>query len=264
MRNRETVFYSLCEAEYEKEIFSYADNALEQDFNRNTSVLRWAPVLFIEENNRLFLLSIKDFKSLDKLHLYLDLQLQYYIEQSKETDILISKKAWFDHTQFICKDEYSKSKFEIFNEVSKWIDIQRLNSPETVPNKEDYKKQSIYKIFEELGQYNISQFLIQEGYKVETILELILNNSGPDFISYIIALLYEARYIDYLRNEFFTSNEERNEALSKILGLYPRAIKGNINVLNPRSEDDRTKYKSHEYQQKIKNDLLGLKLGPRP
>jgi hypothetical protein len=72
---------------------------------------------------------------------------------------------------------------------------------------------------------------------------------------YSIALLVEIGFVDHLYKEIYRTKKELNEKMGKIFDVSDRRIRGNINILNPGSKDDRAQYTSHTYIATIKKEL---------
>jgi hypothetical protein len=78
-------------------------------------------------------------------------------------------------------------------------------------------------------------------------------------------LPYQIAYLDYLGfisaiNENYTkSKEDTFKLLAKILNAPQRQIKGNVNVLNPVSKEDKKRYTSHLHTEKVKEHYLNIK-----
>lgn len=109
------------------------------------------------------------------------------------------------------------------------------------------------KVLEKLDEYGFTQFLGNKNLSVK-IKELIIENEMP----YRIALLKEIGFLDYFFKEYAKTKEHGFELLSKVFEYGKRRIKGNINVLNPKTKEDKTVYTSHKYKETVRNDILGL------
>lgn len=75
---------------------------------------------------------------------------------------------------------------------------------------------------------------------------------------YKIALLKELGFfdLDKIKN---TSKENRYKIIQKIIGGSLRSVKGNVLVLNPESNEDRTRYTVNSHLESVKNYLDKLK-----
>jgi len=129
MANREITYYSLLSSKNLKHIESVADKMEEQSFVTLGFEEKWIHHLWISNNNVAFLEYLSQQTDLKKLDKILGEQLKLYArkqgdgyEKGKD-DLHRSYKArkdWINHTIFICKNEYSQSQNEVFNEVVKW------------------------------------------------------------------------------------------------------------------------------------------------
>lgn len=77
-------------------------------------------------------------------------------------------------------------------------------------------------------------------------------------LPYKIALLNELGFfkLDAIKK---LTKENQYKIISALTGGTHRTIKGNVNVLDPNSNDDRTKYTSNNYTDEVKNYLDKLK-----
>ncbi|CAM4092056.1 hypothetical protein [Gillisia limnaea] len=76
-------------------------------------------------------------------------------------------------------------------------------------------------------------------------------------LPYKIALLKEIGFFDLPLLKNLTGNKKR-EVVAQLIGGTDRQIKGNINVLNPQSMDDRTRYTSFTYEDEVKRFVSRL------
>lgn len=129
MANREITYYSLLSSENLQHIESVADEMNEQSFVTLGFEEKWFPHLWIGANNEAFLEYLSHQTDLKKLDRILEEQLKLYarkkgegFEQNEEdlNKIFEARKDWLNHTIFICKNEYNKTKNEIFSEAVKW------------------------------------------------------------------------------------------------------------------------------------------------
>lgn len=88
----------------------------------------------------------------------------------------------------------------------------------------------------------------------EKLLEIIVNNDTP----YIIAMFKHLGFLQYLQDNYFKTVKERNVNISNWLGTNERTIKGNINVLNPMSTENKERYTSHNYKEIVTKDYEEL------
>lgn len=129
MANREITYYSLLSSQNLGQIESVADKMEEQSFVTLGFEEKWIDHLWISNNNVAFLEYLSQQTDLKKLDKILGEQLKLYARKQgdgyeKGKDDLHrsyeARKDWINHTIFICKNEYSQSQNEVFNEVVKW------------------------------------------------------------------------------------------------------------------------------------------------
>jgi hypothetical protein len=89
------------------------------------------------------------------------------------------------------------------------------------------------------------------------LIELINDNDA----AYAVAMMNFLGFIDYLDGHFFQSKTERNKKLANWLNVAKsgRSIKGNISVLNPRSDENKKRYTAHIHTVTVTNDYEKLK-----
>ncbi|MFY0673529.1 MAG: hypothetical protein JXQ87_08990 [Bacteroidia bacterium] len=86
------------------------------------------------------------------------------------------------------------------------------------------------------------------------LIKLIAENKTP----YKIAMLNEIECQKYLLSNYFQSNNELFKAIGKWFNVAERTIKGNFNVLSELSTDNKERYTSYNYKEKVKKDYQSL------
>ena len=76
--------------------------------------------------------------------------------------------------------------------------------------------------------------------------------------NYAVPMLVHIGYFDKLKKEFNMSNANIFKHLSKALNKAERAIKGNYNALNPNSKEDKYRYNSEDFVEKVASDYNNL------
>ncbi|RXR16312.1 hypothetical protein EQG63_11870 [Flavobacterium amnicola] len=153
--------------------------------------------------------------------------------------------------------EYLKDKYRI-NRIKNYIwNKERIKALNSVSNSHNLEERTI-KIISNLNEYNLLSFLAEKGYDGDKIYQLINNHSGKDLMPYTIALLHELKFLEYFFKKFCETKTKGINVLAKIFDVSARRIKGNINVLNPRSTEDSLQYTSHFHEENIKNELKRL------
>ncbi len=128
------------------------------------------------------------------------------------------------------------------------------------PPSETERQKQIKFYCTQLTKYNFFHYLnVIRGIDKEAIKEIwkaITENKLP----YIIALLYELGYVDYLKREYCQEkSNERDKLMGEILDSNPRNIRGNINCLINEDSDGKGHYTAYNHLEKIKDFLKNLK-----
>lgn len=109
-----------------------------------------------------------------------------------------------------------------------------------------------------LGKYGFFELpkvkRLSEPYK-QSLVELISSNGLP----YTIAMLDFLGFIRHLKTEHFTSDYKLFQAVAIWLEVSARTIKGNVYVLNEKSNEDRTRYTADQQKKKVQKDYEELK-----
>jgi len=88
---------------------------------------------------------------------------------------------------------------------------------------------------------------------------LLINHLYENKLPYVIAMFKHIGFLDYLSIEYKTKKEIHSIIASWVGLSNSRGVKGNIDVLNPRSEDNRTRYTSYKYLEEVKEFYDTLK-----
>ena len=114
------------------------------------------------------------------------------------------------------------------------------------------------KLKEQLGRYGFFELpkvkQLSERTK-QSLVELISSNGLP----YTIAMLDFLGFIRHLKAEHFTSDYKLFQAIAIWLQVSARTIKGNVYVLNEKSNEDRTRYTADQQKEKVQKDYEELK-----
>lgn len=131
MKNREITYYSLLPSEKLAHIEQVAERLDEESFITLGFDHKWYGHLWIPENNECFIEYIGKQTDLQKLDAILGEQLKLYARKHREGfekdkgdfyGVYKARKDWLRHTIFICKNEYNKTKNEIFKEAVNWCE----------------------------------------------------------------------------------------------------------------------------------------------
>ena len=126
-----------------------------------------------------------------------------------------------------------------------------------LPSSEEYKKESIqtnYEIFVEA----VKDFQFDELEKIKMLnknqkfklIRLIVENP----VGYSVVMLNYVGYFDMLKHKFNMNKENSFKHVGKALQKSPRIIKGNYNILNPRSKEDPSVYNSQSFIHQVEKD----------
>ena len=130
---------------------------------------------------------------------------------------------------------------------------EKIKEPET---KEILKTDLSTSIINGLNKYNFSEYLKETEYCIIKIKNLIKANKSS--VPFIIALLSKLGFISYLLDNHFKTKELLFKNLSGTLNCNPRRIKGNVNILNKTSKENREVYTSWQHTENIDLQSLGL------
>lgn len=114
----------------------------------------------------------------------------------------------------------------------------------------------VQKLITGLKPFGFVEYLKTNGVSLEKVLEMLDTNSGKSFVSYAIALLVEVGYYKHFRNQYCGAvDKSAHKKLGEVFGKDERTIRGNVNAMNPNSND--TSYKSPLFKQSIEKELRG-------
>lgn len=83
---------------------------------------------------------------------------------------------------------------------------------------------------------------------------------GQNELPYQIAMLKYLGFLEHLSNQHFNSQFEMIKHLGRWLSIENhRGIKGNLHVLNPKSNEDRNRYTAHLHKEEVEKDYQNLK-----
>jgi hypothetical protein len=132
-----------------------------------------------------------------------------------------------------------------------------------LPSSEEYEKEQMqtnYEIFvQEVEKYKFAELekvKCLNKTKQSKLIYLITTNDS----NYAVPMLIHIGYFDKLKKEFNMSNAKIFKHWSKALSKAERAIKGNYNALNPNSKEDKYRYNSEGFVDKVASDYEKLLL----
>jgi hypothetical protein len=183
-------------------------------------------------------------------------------ENTFESRFLDFQKKFID----VDKNEFIAKEFEIVinNELT---GIKYLNDEnQKIVSTQKTKKIDFLHLLTNGIELNIirNEPFYRKKYKVEIkknlppIIENINEVENDKPIPYKIALLNEIGFFELDKIKKL-SKENQFKIIQKLTSGTPRTIKGNVNVLNKNSNEDRTKYTSNNYTDEVKIYLDKLK-----
>lgn len=130
-----------------------------------------------------------------------------------------------------------------------------------LPSSEEYEKERIqtnYEIFvETVKDYQFDELekikKLNKNQKIKLI-RLIVENP----VGYSVVMLNYVGYFDLLKHKFNMNKENSFKHVGKALQKSPRIIKGNYNILNPKSKEDPSVYNSQSFVQQVEIDYGNL------
>lgn len=101
--------------------------------------------------------------------------------------------------------------------------------------------------------YNLPKISSLDDEKQNKIIDLIFENELP----YCIALLDYLGFLSHLYKTF-RSKTKMFEEIARIFLTDSRTVKGNVNVLNNYSKENRDRYTAHLHKEKVKKDYHNI------
>lgn len=199
------------------------------------------------------------FQALEQKEILTDKQFKKYINAEIKNAKDAMQNAVLNERQFmnVQNDPYrvNRSRSYIWNKER----IKALNNISVIKLNENLELQEkSKKVIEGLNKYKFRSFIKQKGFEESKIYSLINNHSGKELMPYTIALLNELKFLSYFFNEFHKNKTEGINSLKVIFEVDARRIKGNVNILNPKSTEDEMQYTSHLHTENIQKELKGL------
>lgn len=150
---------------------------------------------------------------------------------------------WELHKLFKKSQEHEKTKA-----------VDNSNSPQSLKVKPGITEK-LNNDLKENGYFNLQMIKELPLGSQERIIALLINNDIP----YQIAFLEYTGFINHLKKEYCQTQIELFQFLSEMLDTSPRNVRGNVNVLNEYSKENKKRFKAHSYKVIVKNDYQKLK-----
>jgi hypothetical protein len=170
-------------------------------------------------------------------------------------------EVWeIDFEEFKKFVEISKPIADLFNlsELLVQLDLLEMFNEFLLQSTDKVTKTKTDRLNAELEKHNFFQLplikKLSEPNK-NRIIDLINKNGFP----YVIALFDFLGFIKLLKSDFYKSNKLLFKELSDWFQISDRTVKGNIYVLNEKSNEDRKRYTADQHKEDVKNDYEALK-----
>lgn len=165
----------------------------------------------------------------------------------KRIDINISEKDI--NIELINYQKYLQEKRESFY-------IELINEIQGLPTQQKETKSDKLKAqLSEYGFFELPKVKQLSERTKQSLVELISSNGLP----YTIAMLDFLGFIRHLKAEHFTSDYKLFQEVAIWLEVSARTIKGNVYVLNEKSNEDRTRYTADQQKKNVQKDYEELK-----
>jgi hypothetical protein len=157
---------------------------------------------------------------------------------------------------------FSTGEMRYVTALKEWLEAHCNYFHRFVPSSNEQKPESI----KTKGQ-NLEARLIEYGFfelasvqelteaSRKKLLELLCNTEAP----YRIAMFDFLGFLKHLDKQHFPIKAKLHKELGKWFEMHHRAIKGNINILNPSSTEDKKKYTSYLHKETVQKDYQKLK-----
>lgn len=177
------------------------------------------------------------------------------IEQFNQLELEYNKKCYLSDDEVY--QEIKKTEI-VANYIDRGFDKTNKKEFETELESRFFKFRQNY-IFKEKKEEGIRSKFYKAKLKNLPIIEATKEEiEQEEKTPYKIALLKELGFFELDKIKKL-SKENSFKIIQKLIGGTPRTIKGNINVLNEDSKEDRNKYTSNNHFEEVKNYLDKLK-----
>ena len=123
---------------------------------------------------------------------------------------------------------------------------------EVPPPSETERQKQIKFYHTQLTKYNFFHYLNVTGGFDKVSMEEIWKTITENQLPYIIALIYELGYVDYLLREYCDGvSQKRDKLLGVIWDANPRRIRGNINTLSGNTGENMNQYTAYKHKENV-------------
>lgn len=166
------------------------------------------------------------------------------------------KQGYLNNSQNEDK-QYRKILKEWFADEKRFIDEFTPLVQELPPQPLKTKADLLNEYLREYSFFELEKVKVLSERSQNTLIEKISENGLP----YAIAMFDYLDFLDHLKNKYFKTNTKLHKEISNWLhgDEEGRAVKGNINVLNEKSNENRARYTAHSHKENVKRDYESLK-----
>lgn len=158
--------------------------------------------------------------------------------------------------------EFTNGELEYVELLKKWLELHKTYFREIsglinrdTPPVQATKSELLKKNLGEYGFFVLAKVKELPSPSQQNLLESIATSDLP----YIIAMFDFLGFLKHLEDEHFKTKNELHKQVAKLIGSTDRAVKGNVNVLNEISQENRKKYTAHLHKETVKTDYQNLK-----
>ena len=145
---------------------------------------------------------------------------------------------------------------EIFAEILwNYFDWLTEKKEPNEPNENEIKSEILHNSLLKYGFFNLSKVKILTQKNQSKLLEYLCSNQVP----YCIAMFDFLDFLSYLEKNHFNKKKDLFKPLAELLESNERTVKGNIYALDEYSNENRIRYSSAKYKEKVINDYEILK-----
>lgn len=206
----------------------------------------------IAENNKMRPIALKEYwvsLNLNNRELYFLL---------RHFNIMLSKIEKQSVRYIMCKSfietELKKLKEEI-NAIDKTeLSLSKIEKTISTDREIQANSTKLKAVLKKYGFFDLKMVFGLPKESTEKVIEFLISNELP----YQISMINFLGFIKHLEKEYFTKVEVYR-FLAEILSTTERAVKGNCNVLNESSKENKKRYTSYLYNKTVQKDYQKLK-----
>lgn len=158
--------------------------------------------------------------------------------------------------------EFTTGELEYVTILKRWLELQKSffrNISDLivteVPKEQITKPEQLKSLLAAFGFFELPFLKELTNTGQARLLDLL--TAAP--LPYKIAMFDFIGFLSHVEKHHVKTKNELHQKVAKMIGSTGRAVKGNINVLNENSKEDRSKYTAHLHKDKVKTDYQNLK-----